>query len=273
MAVVSVNTNYGAALALQNLNATQQELSQTQTRISTGLKVSSAKDNGAIFAIAQTQRAAVAGLDAVTQSLQRGQSVVDVASAAGQQISDLLNQLKAKALAAADSSISSANRTALQNDFNALRDQITKISNTATFDGVNLIKTGATNLTSIANIDLSKITVQAQVLSLHGIGLSTTTTFTSATTASSTAALVDTAIANVSSALASLGTGSSALQRQTTFVGKLQDSLNAGIGALVDADLARESANLQALQTKQQLGVQALSIANQTPQVILGLFK
>ena len=86
-------------------------------------------------------------------------------------------------------------------------------------------------------------------------------------------ATVDVAITQVSSALSKLGTGSKSLNSHLTFVGKLQDTLDAGVGNLVDADLAKESARLQALQVQQQLGAQALSIANQSPQMILQLFK
>jgi len=273
MSLNSINTNNGAAIALQNLAMTQNSLQTVQQRLSTGLKVGSAKDNAAVYAIAQNTRANVAGLDSVKSSLSRGQSAVDVASTAGQSISDVLSQMKEKALAAADTSISTASRQALTDEFTSLRDQITKITTNASFDGMNLIKSGATDLISIANSDLSKITVAAQDMSLNGIGLSVAATFSSAGTASAMSALVDTAIADVSTKLGKLGTGSTALTRQSDFVGKLQDSLNNAIGNLVDADLAKESAKLQALQTKQQLGVQALSIANQSTSSILSLFR
>jgi flagellin len=273
MSNVSVNTNYGAMIALQNLNMTNTELSKTQNRISTGLKVGTAKDNAAVFAIAQNQRAQVASLGAVSQSLQRGQSSVDVALSAGGSISDVLTQMKEKALSAADTSISTASRNALQDEFQSLRDQITKIVDNASFDGMNLISSTAIPLESLANTQGGKITVAAQDLSLTGIGLSAAATFTSSTTASTLSTLIDAAIEDVSSKLGKLGTGSKALTRHNDFVNKLSDSLTDGIGMLVDADLAKESATLQALQTKQQLGVQSLSIANQAPQVILSLFR
>src|SRR5262245_26698533 len=120
----SVNTNVGAMVALQNLNATNADLAMTQTRINTGKKVSSAKDNGAIWAIAQNQRATSGSLDAVKESLQRSQSTVDVAMAAGETVSDLLVQMKQKALAASDASLDQASRDALNQDFMSLRDQI-----------------------------------------------------------------------------------------------------------------------------------------------------
>ena len=269
----SINTNFGASLALQNLARTNEELQMTQTRISTGLKVGSSKDNSAVYAIAQNQRATVSSLNSVKGSLDRGQSAVDVALQAADSIKDVLTQMKEKALAAADTSISTPSRTALKDEYASLRDQISAIAKNATFDGMNLIKSGASNLVSIANTDLSKITVAAQSLTLIGIGLSAASTFTTAGTASAVAALVDTAIAGVSTKIGKLGTGSKSLERQNIFVGKLQDSLEAAIGNLVDADLAKESAKLQALQTKQQLGVQALSIANQSSSSVLSLFR
>src|ERR1700755_235120 len=157
----SVNTNVGAMTALQNLNATNQELSDTQTRINTGLKVASAKDNGAIWAIAQNQRATSQSLDSVKESLQRGSSTVDVALSAGESISDLLLQMKQKALAASDTTLDSNSRVALNDDFTSLRDQITKVVNNAEFNGANMIMAGGTQIMALANADGSQlITVQ-----------------------------------------------------------------------------------------------------------------
>jgi flagellin len=276
MIMNSVNTNMSALIALQNLNATNKELSTTQNRINTGLKVASAKDDGATWAIAQGQRATISSLDAVKDSLNRVSSTIDVAVAAGEQVSDLLVQMKQKALAAADSSLDTTSRTALNEDFKALRDQISKVVANADFNGANLLKTGATDLAGLANANgSSRLTVKAQVLALGGgnVTVTSTASFATAAAASTLAATVDASITNVSAALAKLGTASKTFDLHLTFVGKLQDSLTAGVGNLVDADLAKESAKLQALQTKQQLGVQALSIANQTPQTILSLFR
>ncbi len=273
----SVNTNVGAMVALQNLNKTNGELSTVQSRINTGLKVASAKDNGAIWAIAQNQRSEAGALNAVKESLQRSISTVDVALSAGESVSDLLLQMKEKALAAADTTLDSASRTALNDDFKALRDQITKVVDNAEFNGANMI-TGSTPTTvaALASADgQNKITVAAQNLSLGGGNVSVTATSSIATqsTAAAMIATINTSIANVSSALSKLGTGSKALASHFDFVGKLQDTIEAGVGNLVDADLAKESARLQSLQTKQQLGIQALSIANSSSSTLLGLFR
>jgi flagellin len=274
----SVNTNVGAMVALQNLNATNADLQQTQTRINTGLKVASAKDNGAIYAIAQNQRATSNALNAVKDSLSRGQSTIDVALSAGDSVSDLLSQMKEKALAASDTTLDSASRSALNDEFKSLRDQITKVVSNADFNGSNMIKSGGTTVKALANSDGSSVlTVAAQDLSLGGSvltsSLGTGATIGTQATASAMIGTLTTAIANVGAALGKLGTGSKALDSHLTFISKLQDTLDAGVGNLVDADLAKESAKLQALQTKQQLGVQALSIANQSSSSLLSLFR
>lgn len=272
----SINTNVAAMLAIQNLSRTQSDLTVTQNRISTGQKVATAKDNGAIFAIAQNQRGSSQALNAVRESLQRSQSAIDVSAAAGETISDLLNQMKEKALAAADSQLNSSSRAAMNADFTSLRDQITKAVNNASFNGSNLIKSGATAIQALADeTGTSKITVAAQDLSLGAanVTVASTTAIDTATKAGLALALVNASITNVALALSKLGTGSKALATHLNFVNKLQDAIDAGIGNIVDADLAKESAKIQALQTKQQLGFQALSIANQGPSSLLSLFR
>ena len=277
MALNSVNTNVGAMIALQNLSQTNSELGMVQNRINTGKKVNSAKDNGAIWAIAQNQRAEMGALNAVKDSLQRGQSTVDVAMAAGESISDLLLQMKEKALAATDETLTSASRDALAEDFDSIRDQITSVIENAQFNGANLLDGSLTGgYKALASADgTSTIDVGDEDMSLSGSIVTLGAADSIGTTSDASAALtaVDSSIANVSAALARMGTSSKALGTHLNFVGKLQDSLEAGVGNLVDADLAKESARLTALQTKQQLGVQALSIANSSTSMLLGLFR
>ncbi|NBB52714.1 flagellin [Rhizobium sp. CRIBSB] len=274
--MISVNTNLGAMIALQNLNATNADMATTQSRINTGKKVANVKDNGAIWAIAQGQRADIGALGAVKQSLDRGLAAVDVAIAAGETVSDLLLQMKEKALSATDASLTTAARAALNEDFKSLRDQIASVTSNAEFNGVNLLKTGATGFQALANAQgTGTLTVGAEVLALGGAKVTVATTQSISTLSKATAsmAVVNTSIENVSAALARLGTKSKALTTHLNFVGRLTDTLESGVGNLVDADLAKESAKLQALQTKQQLGVQALSIANQAPQLVTSLFR
>jgi flagellin len=272
----SVNTNTGAMTALQYLAQTQGQLDATQTAINSGLKVASAKDNGAIYAIAQNERGDVAGYASVINSLNNGSSLIDTAMSAGQSISDLLIQLKQQALSASDTSLDTTSREAINADFTALRDQITSIVKNAVFNGTNLVDGSTTKIEALASSDGTRhITTLAQNMSLSGsiVTLTSTGTVSTQAKASSMIAIIQTSLTNVNSALAKLSAGSAKFSIQATFAQKLSDTLTTGIGNLVDANMADESALLQSLQVKQQLGVQALSIANQAPQTILSLFR
>jgi len=274
--MLSVNTNTGAMIALQYLNQTQADLAATQNAINTGMKVSSAKDDGAVYAIAQNMRGDVAGYGAVQDSLNRGMSAIDVARSAGQSISDLLIEMKTKALAASDTSLDTTSREAMNQDFIALRDQITTIVKNAVFNGFNLVDGSTAQITALASADGSRrITAAAENLSLSGsiVTISTGASISTQASASTMVAVIQASLTNVDSALAQLSSGSKKFSIQLDFAQKLSDSLTGGIGHLVDADMATESAHLQSLQVKQQLGVQALSIANQAPQTILSLFR
>ncbi|MFY0637925.1 flagellin [Maricaulis maris] len=272
---LSVNTNAGAMIALQNLNKTNMSMNEVQNRINTGLEVASAKDNGGVYAIAQRMRSQVAGYGAVSQSLDLATSVTDVALAAGEAISDILVEMKEKALAASDASLDAASRTALNEDFKALRDQIATITSNAEFNGTNLINGSVTSISALANSDGSNtITISDQNFTLAGgtVTVAATASFASAGDASTLVTTIETSLDNLNTSLAKLGTASKSLEIHNNFVSRLTDTLEQGIGNLVDADLAKESARLQSLQVKQQLGVQALSIANQAPQTILSFF-
>jgi flagellin len=273
---LSVNTNSNALLALQNLNATASQLSQTQEEVSTGQAVNSPQDNGAVWAIAQNERGNSMALDSVIQSLQRGQSTVQVATSAGTSVSNLLNQLKSIALSASDTSLDASSLTAYNTQFKSILGQITQVVNNASFNGINMIDTGGTTLSALATSSGGVLTVSAQDLSLGGANMGALTAASSigtVTLATNMVATIQTAITNVNAALGNLGTGSSALQNQLTFVQNLQDTLDTGVGNLVNANMGKESAQLTALQTKQQLGIQALSIANQSSSVLLSLFR
>jgi flagellin len=272
----SVNTNTGAMVALQYLNQTQGQLAQTQSAINSGMTVATARDNGAVFAIAQNERAQVAGYQAVTSSLNNGTSSIDVALSAGQSISDLLIQMKQQALSASDASLDTASRQALNSSFQALLGQITTIVTNATFNGFNLVNGSTQQLTALASADGSRrITVAAQNMSLSGsvVTVAAAASISTMSSASTLVATIQTSLTNVDAALAKLSSGAAKFSIQGTFTQNLSDTLTTGIGNLVDANMAQESASLQALQVKQQLGIQALSIANQAPQSILSLFQ
>jgi flagellin len=422
--MTSVNTNYGALVALQSLNQTTRELGEVQNRVNTGLKVASARDNGAVFAIAEGQRQRVASLGAVQDGIDRATSVIDVGLSAGEAIGDILGQLKEKAVAAQATDLSQDQRNALQADFNALRNQINQIANAATFNGSNLINGsnltggaaqfnvltsdtsgggGAGNYTvssrdnagtdtpanaRIVNVNAALDSIDSEyedgdgltftvgsgvdqvvynvgfnandtlqdlldnvtsatngaisatfdsttgniiyssaadfsvaynngntttnaptgsdlafligdgggdtgiigaagsnALAVSGFdfrlgtggqalsGVTAALDISTASGASAASTAIDTAVTALNSSLATLGAQAKALDVQKSFLGKLSDSIEGGIGNLVDADLAKESAKLQALQVKQQLGAQALSIANQAPSIVLSFFR
>jgi flagellin len=399
--MLSVNSNYGASVALQALSSTNRELEDVQNRINTGLKVSTAKDNGAVFAIAQGQRGRLTSLTSVKDGIDRAGSSIDVALAAGTAIGEILQQLKAKAVNAQAEDLTTDQRSALQADYDAYRAQISQIVGSAQFNGLNLINTGGTNL-NVAISDVSSGTTGRQVTStavagtvpglsayvvgngsvavadgttfrLNSVDIGTVTltasmtiqgyvdavstatggrvtatydqsagTFTyrapeavvttnelavavktggtartwlghgnaaaavtggastmqitdrdwsvggsgalssmsaaanllsTAASATSTAGTIDTAINALNVQMAVMGSQAKALEVQSGFTVKLRDVVEQGISNLVDADLAKESARLQSLQIKQQLGAQALSIANQSPQLILSFFR
>ena len=273
----SVHTNNSALIALQNLNKTNDRLADVQNRVNTGLKVNGAKDNASIWAIAQGQRADMSALSAVKMSLDRATSVVDVALAAGENISDLLNQLKEKVVAATDESLKTQSRELLDADFQAILRAIQQAAENAEFDGSNLLDGSLTNgIRFLANAEADAfITLSSKDLSLSGsiITITTSSNLQTVTEANDVLALLDASIDNLNSALGEMGSQGKQIAAHNTFVSKLQDTLETGIGNLVDADLAKESARLQALQVQQQLGAQALSIANQAPQIILSLFR
>jgi flagellin len=274
---ISVHTNQSALIALQNLNSTNEKLSEVQGRISTGLRIANAKDNAAVWSIAQDQRADIGAMAAVKMSLDRASSVAEVTMTAGESVSDLLVQIKEKVVAAMDPSISQNSRNALNSDFKALLRQIAQVVDSAEFNGANIINGSlSADIRFLANETATNfITLSVKNMSLGGsiITVGSTASIGTATAAGSIMALIDASLTNVNSSLGDIGAQAKQISNHNTFVAKLTDVLNTGVGNLVDADLAKEGARLQALQVQQQLGAQALSIANTAPQIILSLFR
>ncbi len=271
---MSVNTNTAALTALQNLSMTTNELSTTQKRISTGLKVSSTKDDSASYTIAQTLRGDVGKLASVGSSLSRAKSTVDVAVAGTQQISDLVNQMAAKATSASDAGLDTNSRDAMAKDFDALKEQIQSIIDSSSFNGTNLLKGDGGSVSALQSTDTTAATLDVDNQDfdtdvIDAIG----STFTDADSAKTMIDTLKDVSDTINTSLSTLGSASRKIDGQASFVNSLSDVITSGIGNLVDADLSKESANLQALQVKQQLGVQALSIANQAPQSITSLFR
>ena len=274
---ISVHTNKSALTALQNLNKTNDQLADVQNRVNTGLMIANAKDNAAVWAIAQGQRADIGALGAVKMSLQRAQSISEVSATAGETVSDLLVELKQKVVAAMDTSLDTNSRTALNSDFKSILRQIGQVTQNAAFDGANLLNgsVGA-NIQFLANADATnKITLSTQNMSLGGslITVASSASISTVTYATAILTQLDASISNVNQALGNLGSQGKQIEAHLGFISKLTDVLETGVGNLVDADLAKESARLQGLQVQQQLGAQALSIANQAPQIVLQLFR
>jgi flagellin len=268
----SVNTNVSAMLALESLTNTQQSLNTTQQEITTGLKVSGPQSDPSTYAIAYKMQVQVSGIQSVQTALNSGESEINTAVNAGQSIANLMQTLEAKAVQASQSGLDSQSYTALNDAFTSLLNQIDTIVQSASFNNVNLLTSGASTLTVLSTVDGSTISVSAQNLSVTGLGLSGMTLSNSGAAASALTA-INSAVNTIANSLASLGSSANAVSTQATFTQQLIDNLNAGIGNLIDANLAQASAQLQALQIKQQLGVQALSIANAAPNSILSLFR
>ena len=278
---ISVHTNASALTALQNLNKTNDELGQVQNRVNTGLKISTAKDNAAIWSIAQGQRADIGALAAVQMSLDRAKSISQVAMTAGESVSDLLVQLKEKVVTAQDPSLDTASRNAVNSDYKSILRQITQVVQNSTFDGANILDNSIpAGIKFLANADANAyITLSAKNLTLGNgaagpiITMTVASSIGTVTLATAILTQLNSSIVNVNQALGDMGSQAKQIENHNAFVSKLTDVLTAGVGNLVDADLAKESARLQALQVQQQLGVQSLSIANEAPQVILQLFR
>ena len=310
--MASILTNTGAMVALQTMRGINKEMGTVQNQISTGMKVGTAKDNAATWAIASVMRSDVAGLKSVSESLDVGRATVSVARVATESISELMEEVKAKVLAAGDLT-NEDSRTKLKTDIDNIADQIDTMLRSASFNGVNLIAevdedgdfvvkpaadasldvvsslkrdaAGALTTETIAvdtqNLGFSELEyVDAagvdQTLTEASIGAHLKTLFaTPANTIDLNEALskIEGLTASVIDAAADFGSKEKQIEIQANFVSKLTDALNQGIGALVDADMEEASAKLQALQVQQQLGIQAMSIANQQPQNILSLFR
>lgn len=268
---LSINTNRSANIALQQLTILNKKLEMTQLRITTGLKVSGPEDDAATFQIATRLRGDVAGLGAVKTALANGDSIVSVAISAGESITDLLTEIKAKVVQANQAGLDTSSRSVLDDDFQQLRSQIETIVGTADFNNVNLISQNASNLDVLSSIDGSVITVSAQSLDTTTLGINTASLATSSAAANALSA-IETAIELAADKLAALGASATRIEIQSQFTTSLINVVEEGIGSLVDADLAEESAKLQALQVQQQLSVQALAIANSSPSLVLNLF-
>ena len=270
----SINTNLAALVALRSLQRTQNDLSATQKRVSTGLTVADAFDNGAIFGIAQTVRNSITGVGAVNSQLAGAQGLVSVANAALTQVSGLLTQLRDVATRLSDQSISSDTRNQLSASYQVLLNTISSNLSTATYQGTNLLTTSG-SLGVIQDVLANSLILQGQNSTIGtvvgALSLAGATSISSAGTFLLNTFLTELNL--VATSLNAVGSLNQNLSNQVNFNNGIQDALTQGLGALVDSNLPQESARLQSLQIKQQLATQALSIANQGPTVLLSLFR
>ena len=270
--MTSINTNVGALIALRNLNLTNVELEKVQDRVSTGFKVIGPKDDASNFSIAQGLRADLKAFDAVQQSLSAGRGVVAAAIAGAENLSNLLAEMKQKVIQAANPANTPNQQSILTADFDNMVQQLNAFVTNAVYNGRNIISSGSGSVSITSTITGGQLTiVNASTLG----GVSTALSSGVATTAGALALLTAVTAQEliVGTALGTLGANAKNIDFQSTFSKTLSDAVTEGLGSLVDADLAKESAKLQALQVKQQLGISALSIANQRPQTLLALFQ
>ncbi len=300
----SILTNTAALTALASLNKTQSALQMTQNRISTGQKVSSASDNAAYWSIATTMRTDSSSLSAVKDALGLGSSSANVAYTGTNEAITLASQIKDKLVAALQPG---TDRAKIQADITQLQKQLKSTADSSAVNGQNMLsvdsssanynatnstlssytRTGSTISTGTIDIDVSSTKLydakdQSGILDKVGTsGSSVATLDVSALTDSSGDATtmqkmitdVDSAISKMTTSAANLGAAQTRMSNQSTFIDALTAAITSGIGTLVDANMTDESTKLSALQVQQQLGTQALSIANQSTQSILSLFR
>jgi flagellin len=285
MAINSVNTNFGALAALQSLNRTNAELQAVQKRVTTGFRVADAVDDGAAFAVAQFTRGDIAAIGAVNQQLNIAKGAVGTALEAMTSISNTMIKVRETMTKLADANLSTNQRTAYRDDFSRLIGEIDNFVSNAKFGGTNLLQSNGPAVSVISNVSGQQFTLTVNDMSATTlVGLSVTfATLSSGQGALSAANIAasylssDGAIQSlervVASALNQLGGDRRRLDNQINFNSALLKANEEALGYVVDADLAKESARLQALQIRQQLGTQTLGIANQNPQILLGLFR
>ncbi len=275
MSLNSVNTNMGAMVALQSLNRTNEALNVTQKRISTGLRVNDAKDDGAAFAVAQAVRADVAGLSAANEQLGGVKGILDTSLSGLTKVSETMVKVRETLVRLADDTLNTDQRAQYEAQYTALQTQITNFIDDATYNGRTLLATAAPggDITTTRNESGTTYTITAVDGAGTLIVAAAPTDAAAAQAALADGGDFDTVQSAISNALNTFGSDARYIDNQISYNKDKADALEAGLGSLIDADLAKESARLQSLQIRQQLGTQALSIANQAPQTLLSLFR
>jgi flagellin len=278
----SILTNNGAIVALQTLKNVNSSLNKAQSEISTGKSINNAQDNAAIWAVSKIMETDQSSFKAIQAGLNVAEATVATARVGAEEITKLLNEMKTLAISADNDA---ADFDKINTDIVNKKNQITAIIDGTQMNGVQLLKTapvpGQTTFTVLGSLDRTNGTVATSKNNIEvtsagfevSIEAATVTTINSRTTAATALGEIEALIDLAVKGAAALGASGKRIADQSNFVGKLADSLKQGVGSLVDADMEEASARLQALQTQQQLGIQALSIANQAPSAILSLFR
>lgn len=279
----SVHSMAAVNSALQHMSMLQRESAAVHTRIATGLKVGSASDNGTVWAMAHGMRADNESRGSALTSMDLGIGVVETALAASEGISDLMVEMHGKLVAATDTTLDEQSWRSLMTDFIELGNQAQRLAENASFNDLNLLESGGEDLSvRIGSTPGQTLTIAAEDLTDGGgifdAGLAANLpqsdnaiVTTQPTSADVTA--FESSMSDVTASVSRLGVGLKSLEIQKTLLVKQIDVTEAGIGNLVDADLGRDSARLQALGVREELGVQALEIANRAPRVILNFFQ
>ncbi len=306
--MASILTNSSAMSALSTLRSIASNMESTQNAISTGMKVSKASDNAAYWSISTGMRSDNMALSAVTDALGVGAAKVDTAYAGMESAIEVVKEIKTKVVAANEEGV---DKGKIQEEIDQLVEQLKSIGSSSSFNGENWLVSDANATKTIVsgfvrdgdgNVSVKKTdyaldatsllyteatpgTIDADSGILNKVGATATVgavTYTQISvldldveTNDLANALysVDLALESMTSAGAKLGSLSKRIDLQTDFADKLSDAIDKGVGRLVDADMNEESTRLKALQTQQQLAIQALSIANNDSQNILSLFR
>ncbi len=269
----SINTNVGAMVALASLRSTQSALNVASKQVQTGYRVADAQDDASTFSVAQGIRGNLQAYQAVQGSLANGVGLGSVTQAALTNVSNLIGNLQAKITQLADGSISANQRAIFSADFNAMTSQIQNFISQANYNGTNLLSAASAGKTFLADTTGVALTMSGQ--SSVNAAFTTFAASSVATASDATAALTSltTFQQSVATSLGANAAETRTLTLQSNFVNAIVDATTAGLGAIVDADIGKASASVQSLQVRQQLGIQSLSIANQQPSVLLGLFR
>lgn len=269
----SINTNSSAMSALQTFADATSALDTANKRLSTGLKVADISDDASTFAVAQRIRGDLKAYDKIGESLRNAGGTVDVTQAATKAVSDMVGTMREKVTQLADSSISAETRAAYTADLTKMRSQIDSFISNASFNGNNLLKTGATDLQVVANLDGSTMSVAAHDLEADKATFDAAVDVSDADKAKATLAALDTFEQAVGGVMSGVGADARGLELHEGFVTQVADATTKGLGNLVDADIAKEAATRNALQVRQQLALQSLSSASQSSLNLLSLFR